>query len=452
MIKKIILQIKNNSFAKNILTLFTGSVAAQAIGILVLPLLARLYSPEDFGVLGIYMSVVAIIGIIAGGGYEQAIMLPKKKAEALNILALSLILAFIVSLISFVAALLFNKEISLMLGTEEIQKWLYAVPISIFMLVAYKSLNYWFNRSGLFKNIAVSKIYKSSTNSGLAVGTGYLKYGAAGLISAWIFGHIISVFYLIIKFVKKDLNSVRLLNIVQIKELAIRYKKFPLFESWSELLRVLSIELPLILVSLYYGDIITGNYSFAFKILMIPTALITFSIGQAYYKKAIELQDNLAKLKSVTLLTIKNLLFIIVVPIAAVAVFGVEIFTFIFGSEWDLAGQYSSYMVFYILVAFISAPFTPLFSIYNKQNIKFVFYAISTFFQIGTLVVLASFFKYSSDTVIAVFFIVSSILRFIYIVLILKNIEITFLELTLLIIKYFLPIFILFLLFKKMFL
>ncbi len=39
-----------NEFAKNVLTLITGTTTAQTIPIIISPLLTRIYSPEDFGV------------------------------------------------------------------------------------------------------------------------------------------------------------------------------------------------------------------------------------------------------------------------------------------------------------------------------------------------------------------------------------------------------------------
>jgi len=39
-----------SEFAKNVLTLMTGTTIAQAIPIAISPILTRIYTPEDFGV------------------------------------------------------------------------------------------------------------------------------------------------------------------------------------------------------------------------------------------------------------------------------------------------------------------------------------------------------------------------------------------------------------------
>ncbi len=72
--------IKNKS-SRNILTLMTGSTIAQAIPIAISPILTRLYTPEDFGVLALFTSLVTIFSVISTGRYEFAIMLPKKRVK-----------------------------------------------------------------------------------------------------------------------------------------------------------------------------------------------------------------------------------------------------------------------------------------------------------------------------------------------------------------------------------
>ena len=74
-----------SEFARNILTLMTGTAIAQAIPIAISPILTRLYSPEDFGVFALYMGVVSIGGILATGRYEMSVMLPKKDSDAMKI-------------------------------------------------------------------------------------------------------------------------------------------------------------------------------------------------------------------------------------------------------------------------------------------------------------------------------------------------------------------------------
>ena len=66
-----------SEFSKNVLTLMTGTTIAQAIPIAISPILTRIYTPEDFGVFALYLSIVSILVVFTTGQYDLAIMLPK---------------------------------------------------------------------------------------------------------------------------------------------------------------------------------------------------------------------------------------------------------------------------------------------------------------------------------------------------------------------------------------
>jgi len=76
-----------SEFSRNVLTLMTGTTIAQAIPIAISPILTRIYTPEDFGVFALYMSVASLLAVVDTGSYEHAIILPKKDEGAVNIVA-----------------------------------------------------------------------------------------------------------------------------------------------------------------------------------------------------------------------------------------------------------------------------------------------------------------------------------------------------------------------------
>ena len=97
-----------SEFNRNILTLMTGTTIAQAIPIAISPILTRIYTPEDFGIFAIFLAITLIIGGIANGRYELAIMIPKKDEDAINIFALGFIITTSISLLLLVLVLIFQ--------------------------------------------------------------------------------------------------------------------------------------------------------------------------------------------------------------------------------------------------------------------------------------------------------------------------------------------------------
>ena len=80
-----------NTFVYGVSLLLGGTAGAQMLTVLAAPLLTRLYSSEDFGLLSVYTSLLALIGVVSSLRYELAIPLPEDDGEAANVAVLSLI-------------------------------------------------------------------------------------------------------------------------------------------------------------------------------------------------------------------------------------------------------------------------------------------------------------------------------------------------------------------------
>lgn len=150
MIKNIL----NNEFIRNAFTLMLGTALSQAIPIAIIPILTRIFTPEDFGLLALYGACVAILSVFIAGRYEIAIMLPKSNEDAKILLQASIIITFLIATILFIPILFFNKQIANLLGNKNIAPWLYLLPLSALLTGTYQSLTYWNNRQ---KNLKISQ-------------------------------------------------------------------------------------------------------------------------------------------------------------------------------------------------------------------------------------------------------------------------------------------------------
>ena len=76
----------------------SGTVIAQVIGLLITPILTRLYAADAFGEMALFMSISSIIGVVACLKYELAIVIPKEDDEAVAVLSVSFLSVLAVSL------------------------------------------------------------------------------------------------------------------------------------------------------------------------------------------------------------------------------------------------------------------------------------------------------------------------------------------------------------------
>jgi len=122
-----------NTFARGVSVLVGGTAAAQLLTVLAAPLLTRLYSPEDFGLLAVYGSLLALIGVMSSLRYELAIPLPEDDGEAANLAVLSLILVGISALLSGVLVLLLDTAIADALGVPALADYSWLLPVGVLL-------------------------------------------------------------------------------------------------------------------------------------------------------------------------------------------------------------------------------------------------------------------------------------------------------------------------------
>ena len=83
--------IRQNGFVRSAGILVGGTAGAQALTVLALPLLTRIYSPEEFSLLAIYVAMLTMLSVVACLRLEIAIPLPDNDNEAANLLGLALL-------------------------------------------------------------------------------------------------------------------------------------------------------------------------------------------------------------------------------------------------------------------------------------------------------------------------------------------------------------------------
>lgn len=361
--------LKPDSFLKNVVTLTTGTTIAQAIPALIAPILTRIYSPEDFGTLAVFMSITSLFSVMVTGKYEYAIILPKSDFQARKLVRLSLLLTIYSCFILVVLIFFGHQPILYFFKNKQISFWLYLVPLAIFLTASFEVYRYYCVRHKSYRIISKSTVVKSGTASVLQIGVGLISTGPLGLL----LGNILSLFTgnlsLWRAFSKhssrKEEESYKLKDL---KDIAKRYQDFPKFTLPSLFLNTASLQLPVFFFSTFFSNTIVGFYALTQKVLNVPMSVIGSSIGQVFFQKASKYKNNPRILKLLTWKLYKDLLKIGVFPLAILLFFGKEIFSFVFSAAWETAGIYAQVLSFWIFFVFISSPISNLFFVQERQK------------------------------------------------------------------------------------
>jgi len=405
-----------SNFWKNVFTLSAGTALAQLIPVLISPILTRLYSPEQFGVYGLYFSCTMVLSVLICGRYEMAILLPDRDEDRINVLMLCFLIALSITGLLFVAVLIWKDWFTEILNNPSIKPLLIFIPLSVFLIGIFQPLNYWANRKKQYHQLSISRVSRSlsASVSGMTFGVSSLK--KSGLILADLIGQIISCFYLFHKIWKQTTQFHQFISIAEIKKAAHRYKRFPQYHVLSGLFEKASGNAPIILLTILFSSTDAGFFALALRVISAPVALVAISIGDVFRQEASESYSKTGNCHEIFLNTFKKLSLIGVPSFILGFVIIKFLFIPVFGDNWKQAGFYSEIMCVMFFLQFILSPLSSMFIIAEKQHVDMinniilfvlclaVFWSAKYFFNNATLAIIFYSIVYSLKYIIEFLF------------------------------------------------
>ncbi|OZM57483.1 hypothetical protein CIB95_08495 [Lottiidibacillus patelloidae] len=363
--------IPKGKFAKNVGVLAGGTAFSQLIIILSTPILTRIYSPEEFGVYSVYLSILSILVVIGSLLYEMAIPLPlpNNNKEAINVLALCFILILLFSILHFSIFTLFAENIAYFLNTPTLAGALWLIPIAFIGGSTFQAVHYWSIRTETFKNISITKLNQSTIQVLSQIILGFNKLGKTGLLIGDVIGRLVAGITITILSFRHEKALLKEVSWHQIRKTASRYRRFPMLSSGSALLNSVSLQLPALLLTAFYGPIVVGLYILAQRILGLPIAIIGGAVSEVYLAEASKINKSDERaIRHLFWKTFKSIALISVVFITTLAVFAPPLFAFVFGDEWKQAGVYLQLLAIMYFFQFVSAPVGSNIPVFERQD------------------------------------------------------------------------------------
>jgi O-antigen/teichoic acid export membrane protein len=327
------------------------------VNTLLSPIITRLYTPEDYGILTVYTAILGMVTIIGSLNYELGIPIAEDDKKAANMIALCIVVVIFVSgIIALLLFLLGNWFLKLFDG-ETLSRYQYLIPIGVLLTGFYAVFNQWAFRKKSFKDISKTKVSQSIAQNVTKVGLGLMGVGPIGLIFGGILGQSAGIITLAKPFLKDYSYLVKRINHREIIWSAKRYKKFPLFSAPGQLLNSAGIQLPVLFITSLYGPEVIGFYGLANGVVNLPMTLIGRSVGDVYFAEAASIgQENPLKLKALSNKLLKKLILLGLIPLFLLLFFGPTLFGLIFGGKWNEAGVYAQIIAFMVYARFVFDP------------------------------------------------------------------------------------------------
>jgi O-antigen/teichoic acid export membrane protein len=375
-------EMASSEFYRNIAGLFSGIFAARLIPAGFALIIARIYSPENFGTFVLFLSIASLVSILVTGGYERAILLAgtlEKKQHLFRFSLKSNLIANSLLLSGIIIYLLLTGKFS---GSNTAM--IILIPVFAFFFGGLQLIRNILISNKLFRKLSELEIIRASA-------TGILQsllfiFPGTGLFIGIVVAQALTYLY----YAKRlpEVSSFRFLKYSS-RELALarRYKNFPKYSVPSEMLNYFSSQLAVFLIKPFFGGTMLGLYSFSHRYISIPVQLTSISIGTVYVQKAQSLKKEPSELAGLTYGLFRKQFLLAVVPFTILALWGNGIFRFIFGAEWEYSGTLAQLTAPWLFAVFIGSPLANILIVMEKQRISLIFNILMLIFRALALVV-----------------------------------------------------------------
>lgn len=363
---------KQSSFVKNVAILASGTALAQAIPVFASPVLTRLYTPQDFGLLAVLMAIVSSLAPAVCGKYEVAMVLPRSNTKGLELLGITFWISFAFSVALFVFLALFPGPILSVLGAQDLNGWIYLSPLLLFLTGLMTTMNYFANRQQDYSKMATSKLTRAFAVAVVSITLGITGLGALGLFVGVASGLLLAVAYLLYSYRGQFPHGFLRWNRSRTAML-VKYNGYPLYNASSALLNGVTIAMPVFFLTHYFTGDVVGYFALVTRVANAPLTFISFSFSQVNLRKIGEMVNggHTEYICSYLLKLTGGLFVMVLVPALVFILYAPEIFTALFGSEWKMAGIYMQILLPALILRFIVVSISSTFGALGRNGFAF---------------------------------------------------------------------------------
>lgn len=337
-----------SKLVQNSAKLLFANVFAQAIGLAVYPILTRLYAPEDFGALNVFLSMAGIVTLVSTAEFQYAIVLPKDDKKAWNVLQCGLIVLVTVSLCCI---------------------WKPLLALYVLVMGLWTLMNYWYTRQQQFINISRYQMGQSIGSAAIKTGLAYTPVNG-GLIWGSVLAPLISLltnwFYAGRKSVGERWKTP--FRKEELRYTILEYRNFPCYNLPRSLVNNLGCNLPSLLLAPVFGLTELGFFSMALTLAFRPVNMISSSIYQVLYQQFSEQVNKKESIRPLFSIYLKGATIASIILITLLWSILPQLCQWLLGSQWAICGEYIRWMLPWIAITILVGPICSLCDVFSEQK------------------------------------------------------------------------------------
>lgn len=342
----------SNHYIRSVAVLAGGTSLVQLLSVAAVPVLTRLYTPAEFGVLALFLAIVSSVTPAICGRYEVAVVVSKTDVHAEHLVVVSVLFAFGLSLLGFMLLLLLWKPLHLMFNLSVLGKWLFAAPVIWLLSGIILTLQQYSNRIQRYGAITRSKLLQATVSTAGYIIFGFIGLGQTGLLLGNLIGVLLAAMWLTHRYwdmirCQKSTSGQELLDTIKV------YRDFPLYNASTAFLNGITLALPVFFLSRFFSGTTVGFYSVLIRVVQTPLNILSNAVAQVHLKNVAEIVHEKRPIRP-KILSVCLTLLLLVIPFTVVVVWlAPDLFALLFGENWRQAGVYLQILMPAIALRFV---------------------------------------------------------------------------------------------------
>ena len=359
--------ISNSRLIRNVIAVASGTAMAQVIVFAFSPLITRIYSPEVFGLQGVFLSLVSVLSPLIALRYPMAIITAETASEAQRVSHLSLLVAVFMSLFFWWILWIGGESVLIILGAEGLGSLILVLPLALFCVALQDVTNFHAARLGVFRLVGIVAVLQAlAVNTARAVGGMFAPVAGTLVIITALAPAVTAAMLCVgkrqLRHWSSDLRKPDVLSLLK------QHQDFPKYRVPTDTLNSLSQSVPVLMLSALYSPATAGLYVLTRSVLNLPTHLVGAALGNVLYARFAELSRE--GYSVLPLLHRSTWALVACAPvIVGLAWFAPTVFAVVFGEEWREAGHYAQWVALWLGFTPANVPAVRLAPIIEAQNI-----------------------------------------------------------------------------------
>jgi O-antigen/teichoic acid export membrane protein len=374
----------SSRFKKNFLRVASASVFAQAVPVLVSPIMTRLYSPHDFGVLALFVAILGVAVAIATMRFDWLVAAARTQKSAAHIEAIGSLYLVLMSM-AFAGVAFFGLHHRIaFIDWHTIDPFFWLMPLAVFGSGLHTLFSGWFIRAAHLAPVARARVRQSLAVVALGLIGGIYSLGALGLIGAAVLGAFIGVGGLY-RHARNDLRrSLANMRALALCAKARSIRRRVLVSGSTGIINVSGLLLPAIMISHHFSAVELGWYALMYRVATGPVSTLTGAVGQSFWGEARSLANSDSKALRTLFERTSSRLMLLSIPVAIACLAGPWYVGLIFGKEeWSGAGEVLAALTPFIVAQIVASPLSSLIAIMRHERWLFFWDLARTLFVIA---------------------------------------------------------------------